>query len=80
MNVKLLQGFHITAFDKKVIVELVKANLLNSENVFAKTTKKRYKIISLIEDNTYQIKIWANETDDWGRSFVRDQTVIVNVK
>jgi hypothetical protein len=85
-TVTLLEGRHITAADKRTIIDGIAYNLreLHKSNEYELDgwirrgkSRKSYQITRLAALYQYQVKIRENETDSNGRATMRESTVTV---
>lgn len=74
MAIKLLEGVHITATEKKAIERIIKEVGIGNWTL----GKKRY-IVTLIEGNQYSVVVRQNATDMWGNKKVEKSHKIIEV-
>ncbi len=74
MQVKLLQGRHLTTTERRHICQLVEQNLERGG-----TRRKSYTRLES-SGTQHRIKIETPERDSWGRAVISTQTVLVDVR
>ena len=76
MQVKLIEGLHLTATSKRHIVELL------SQNIMKGGTKRIHYTIEKIEgeENQYSVVTSQVESNDYGKKSVRKYKYVVEVK
>lgn len=72
-NVKMIEGLHLTATDKRNIAEIVSRGW-----AYAETKKKKYRL-EAIEGGLTRVAITERDTDMHGRKFDRVWNFVVQV-
>lgn len=74
MQVKLIEGFHLTATNKRHIAEMLTRGIMEGG------TRALHYVFSNIENNIARLTIFKNETDDYGRKVTRTFRCVVEFK
>jgi len=65
MQIKMLEGLHLTATNKRHIVHMLKTGMMEAGN------KTFNYVITNIDGNIVRLTVAKRETNDWGRPVTR---------
>lgn len=65
MQVKMIEGLHLTATNKRHIAEMLTRGIMEGG------TRALYYVFTNIEGNVARLTIFKNETNDYGRKVTR---------
>ena len=71
MQIKLIEGYHLTATNKRHIAEMLTKGIMEGG------TKAIYYVFSNIEGNIARLTFFKNETNDYGRKVTRKSHCVV---
>jgi len=73
MQVKMIEGLHLTATNKRHIAEMMARGMMEAG------TKRLGYVITNIEGNTVRLTVINRDKDDWGRPVTRRGHYVVEV-